>query len=462
MEPESQQPLSRREFLRAAGLVGLAWPVSNLLRSEGGGVDVISPFAFEDEAGRPRRPWWVRSVDQPTIEVDWSRKERFDAALSISGGGRNLDRYLDEAIVEQIDRTHEEEARRRIEDDISGYTLKDFALLDAQRQGVLQGGSFLGPEDVPTPEQRGVDRWRGSPEEAARVLRVAMRHFGAAQVGFVRLDERTRRLIYSHDRDGKELIFEDVAQAYETETKRVIPNGAEWVIAYTVRMSFESIKRAPTVVGAQSTMLSYNRGRFVQSRTQAFLRGLGYQCLGQAPLNGLGMSIAFCVLSGLGEMSRLNRMISPEYGPMVRTFFMLTDLPVAEDKPIDAGIQRFCGECKKCAESCPANALSYDDQPQWETRGEWNSPGHRAFFEDSVSCIRYWRESAISDCSICFSVCPFSKKDKAWMHDLVKAGIAAAPALNGFFRSWDDAFSYGAQKDPADWWHMDLPEYGLE
>lgn len=448
--------------MRAAGLAGLAWPVSNLLALEAKATEASDPFAFADDAGRPRRPWWVKTVDQPTVDIDWSHKERFDAALSLSGGGGNLDRYLDEGLVAEINRAHDEEVLRRIENDQSGYTLKDFALFDAQRQGVSQDGSFLGRDDVITPQERGAAGWKAAANESARVLRVAMRHFGAAQVGFIKLDENSRRLIYSHDRDGKELVFEDVPLAYETDAKRVIPFNAEWVIAYTVRMSSESIKRAPTVVGAQSTMLSYSRGRFVQDRTQAFLRGLGYQCLGQAPLNGLGMSIGFSVLAGLGEMSRLNRMITPEYGPMVRTFFMLTDLPLAEDKPIDAGIMRFCSQCKKCAESCPANALSYNDQPDWETRGDWNNSGHRAYFEDSVSCIRYWRESALSDCSICFAVCPFSKKDKAWMHALVKAGIATAPVLNGFFRSWDDAFSYGAQKDPDEWWHMDLPEYGLE
>lgn len=42
------------------------------------------------------------------------------------------------------------------------------------------------------------------------------------------------------------------------------------------------------------------------------------------------------VMAGLGELSRLNRLITPEFGPMVRVFTLLTDLPVALDKPIDA------------------------------------------------------------------------------------------------------------------------------
>ena len=63
---------------------------------------------------------------------------------------------------------------------------------------------------------------------------------------------------------------------------------------------------------------------------------------------------------------------------------------------------------------------------------------------------------------ICFAVCPFAKKDKAWVHEWVKAGASSAPFLDGFFRSMDDAFGYGAMKDNEDWWNLDLPEYGCD
>lgn len=29
-----------------------------------------------------KRPWWARSVDKPTVEIDWKMMERFD--------GRNI------------------------------------------------------------------------------------------------------------------------------------------------------------------------------------------------------------------------------------------------------------------------------------------------------------------------------------------------------------------------------------
>ena len=71
-------------------------------------------------------------------------------------------------------------------------------------------------------------------------------------------------------------------------------------------------------------------------------------------------------------------------------------------------------------------------------------------------------EQAGTNCGICFAVCPFSKPDKAWIHKFVKATISTAPVADGFIRSMDDAFSYGAQKNPTTWWSLDLPEFGID
>jgi reductive dehalogenase len=320
----------------------------------------------------------------------------------------------------------------------------------------------LGPQRASTPEERGVPKWTGSPEEAAKIIRAAMRHFGAATVGFIELDDNTRKLIYGVDPDGKDLIFTDEAEASETEEERFIPNSCKYVIAYTVQMSQETMRRCPTPLASQTTGLAYRRGETIQASTQEFLRGLGYQCLGESSTNALGIAPALAVMAGLGEMSRLNRLITPEFGPMVRVFKLLTDLPVATDKPIDAGIMDFCASCKKCAEACPSESLSFEDGPTWEVQGGWNNPGHKAYFENAVTCRAYWREEAGTNCGICFAVCPFAKKDKAWIHEWVKAGSSVAPVLNGFFRSMDDAFGYGTQESAEDWWSLDLPEYGID
>lgn len=459
MAKKEKLTLNRRDFLRVAGLGAGATAVATVTKSAAAAPAAgFKAGKFSDPAGRPKRPWWVKVVDEPTTEVDWDVMTRYNEREgTVRGPG--MVGYVGNDEVDRLSETAAKNEIQRMLDNVDGYTLKDQALKSAH---IGVGRSYLGPQKADTPEERGVPKWEGSPEEAAKIIRAAMRHFGAATVGFIELDENTRKLIYGVDPDGKDLIFTDEAEAYETDDARYIPNSCKYAIVYTVQMSTETMRRCPTPLASQTTTLAYRRGETIQASTQEFLRGLGYQCLGESSTNALGIAPAFGVMAGLGELSRLNRLITPEFGPMVRVFKLLTDLPVAVDKPIDAGIMEFCKRCKKCAEACPSESLSFLDEPTWETQGNWNNPGHKAYFENSITCLTYWREQAGTNCGICFAVCPFSKKDKAWVHEWVKAGSSTAPFLDSFFRSMDDAFGYGTQASAEEWWDLDLPEYGID
>lgn len=456
MADNGKLQLGRRDFLRVATLGAGAAAVAVTTKTAYAAPPAFRAAEFSDPAGRPQRPWWVKTVDQPTTEINWEMMKRYNEQNTVRKG---MPGYVGQDEVDRYTAAGKQNELQRMLDNVEGYTLKDQAL-SAAHVGV--GKSFLGPQKAPTPEDRGVPKWTGSPEEAAKILRAAMRHFGAATVGFIELDDNTRKLIYGHDPDGKELVFTDDPVASETETARNIPNSCKYCMVYTVQMSQETMRRSPTVTGSQTTSLAYKRGETIQASAQEFLRGLGYQGLGESSTNALGIAPALGVMAGLGELSRLNRLITPEFGPMVRVFKLLTDLPVSVDKPINAGIMEFCKRCKKCAEACPSESLSFDDEPTWEVRGDWNNPGHKAYFENSVSCMTYWREKAGTNCGICFAVCPFSKKDKAWVHEWVKAGSALAPAADSFFRSMDDAFGYGTKASSEEWWSLDLPEYGID
>ena len=455
---EEKQGISRRDFLKTAGMAGVAVGVAGTTGLTAVGDRLGAPMS----GGVYRRPWWVRQVDEPTTGVDWDRIKRFNAAddtLAHSGLGR----CASEQENERLQNLYEANQQRRAANGEPGYTLKDSALLNAlhsTRNAMPR--TFLGPQQAPRPEDMGLERWQGTPHENAAMLKVAMRQMGASTVGIVELNERTRKLIYSVDRDGKEIVFDHVDHGYEDNDKRVIPYRARWVVVYTVQMSDIAMKRAPTKIAQVTTSETYQRGLSIQNNTQEFLRGLGYQGLGEAVLNGLGISPALAVMAGLGELSRLNRVITPEYGPMVRIFKLITDLPLEPDKPIDAGIARFCRSCKKCAEACPASALSFETNPTWQPAGEWSSPGHEAWFEDSIRCKRYWLEELGTNCGICFAVCPFSKRNASFMHDLVRMQIATVPFADEIVRNMDDAFGYGVQKNPETWWQTDLPEFGID
>ncbi len=450
--------VSRRDFFKLSGATaGVAMAAG--ATAKGGRSQAFADAAngaATSNGSIHKRPWWVKEVDEPTTEVDWGAKSRIserERTLRGPGGAK----YLGEQRNEELSQLADDNKVQRILDNEPGYTLRDWAMRGAFDR---MDTSFLAPEGE-TPDELGVPRWEGTPAENANMLRAAARHMGAATIGFVELDENTKKLIYSEDPDGKAVEFEDVDEAYETDDKRVIPEKAKWVIVFNTQMSEETMRRVPTALGSMTTSMSYSRGYHTTVYLQNFLRGIGYHGLGYGASNGIGIAPAFGVLAGLGEMGRHNRMVTPEFGPMVRTFILVTDLPLEPTKPIDAGIMDFCKSCKICAEQCPSDSLSYDDEPSWEPIGEWNEAGHKAWFEDSVSCREYQRTGPGTNCGICFSVCPYSKKDETFMHTMVKATAARTGLFNGMFTSMDQAFAYG-ERDQEDWWDLDLPEYGID
>ncbi|MFQ5880264.1 MAG: reductive dehalogenase, partial [Dehalococcoidia bacterium] len=253
--------------------------------------------------------------------------------------------------------------------------------------------------------------------------------------------------------------FEDVDEPYEDDYKRVIPEKCQWVVVMSLQMSRETLRRAPMVTGAQATMGAYSRMDYLVGATAEFIRGLGYVAI--PSVNDTAAIIPFAIQAGLGELARTNRLVTPEYGPVVRLCKIFTDLPLATDKPIEFGVWEFCKKCMKCAEACPPKALSFDPEPSFNTRGPWNNPGHQGWFEDSVKCYTYWQAGPGTNCTICFAVCPFSKP-KGILHSFVKTSIAKAPMLDKLFIVGDDIIGYGKQKDPEEWWNLDLDEYGID
>ena len=438
-----------------------------------------------------RRPWWVRWVDNPTIEVDWDNKKRFDGRLMQQV---SWSKYIGEDTAKRLNRLREDRTNKWILENKSGYTLRERAMLLAGAQAGSVSTSFLGfcreslekgklekvvntagvyenrkdpfQPHPQTPEDMGVPKWKGSPEENARMIRAVLRHFGADQVGFLELDDRIKKLVYAFDaRDGKAIEFENVDWAYETANKRVIPERARWVVVFSVQMSEELIKRyagkAPTALSSSTVSLAYARGRNILDRLQTFLYVLGYQGLMGTWFNGLAIAPALGVMAGLGELSRLQKLISPEYGPLQRVFKVITDLPLAPTRPIDAGIMRFCRTCKLCAEACPSRSLSMDTEPSWEVVGPWNNPGHKAYFQDGVRCRTWWSVSTVG-CSTCFAVCPFSHKDKSFIHSGVKSAISYTPFMNGLLTKMHGVFGYEKPRDVESWWELNMPPHGID
>ncbi len=420
-------------------------------------------------AAERKLPWWIKEVNKPTVEIDWSLMQRFDSSniMFVNGFAQALG--PDKAM--KLGAKSVEINTQNILKNKAGFTLRDKALVAGGwvTSFLAAERAFLGPDVNVTaefcgiPEDLSYPRYEGTPEENTRMVRAAAKIYGASSVGVVELDENTRKLFYSSDGwDGRRWEFEDVDKAYETKKKKVIPYKAQWVIVYTVRMSQPTMALAPSVLEEAATSMGYSEGTSVQLRLQQFINRLGYQCMTDGNMGSSGNSPGFGVLAGLGELSRLNRLVSPRWGPMVRVFKVITDLPLAPTKPIDAGIFRFCRDCKKCAEFCPTNALSMETEPTWEIQGPWNNPGVKAYYEKAPNCFSGWLSLGGHDCGICLASCPFSKQDKSFIHihDFVRQVIATTPAFNRMLRKLDTDRGFG--NDPEAWWEFDLPPHGYK
>ena len=89
---DSKKKLNRREFLRLAGLGLGSVAVGTAAKPQSSTAAKAMPMAaFSDPAGRPNRPWWVKTVDEPTTEIDYSMVKRFsEQQVTVRGPGLGI------------------------------------------------------------------------------------------------------------------------------------------------------------------------------------------------------------------------------------------------------------------------------------------------------------------------------------------------------------------------------------
>jgi reductive dehalogenase len=459
---------SRRDFMKALGLGASAVVSASAGLSSNGFADMdemlSSPLAETNHA------WWVKEVDKPTVEVDWDRIERFDGRKIIF---LTALKHFGTKRFKEVYAHGRKDMIEGMRNKTPGKTVRDRALLEATSFGWREHmPSWTGEDQMAlgytpmmtnytTPEELGVPRWEGTPEENSRMVRVALRLFGASEAGFVKLTKKNKKLIYTYEPFGRKIVFEDVDRGYATRTKKVLPNKDLWMIVYTIPQSLILTKAGEFGGFGGAVPYAYVRSNYVASRLMVFLRTLGYQRYG-GDSAAVGPSVAWGVLAGLGEYSRAHHVVSPKYGNAIRTTMLqLTDLPLAETRPIDAGILKFCMSCKKCATMCPSGAISTADEPSWETKGDFNSPGIKGFYLDGLRC---WEQMFMYSppCTRCQAVCPYSKMDKAAMHSIIRATVGTTSVVNPIIRDLADVFGYGVHPDTESIWDTDPEEIPLD
>lgn len=283
----------------------------------------------------------------------------------------------------------------------------------------------------------------GTQKEAADAIKSAAKLYGSDKTGITVHDVRWDYDPLYDPIDEKVVSWDD------------FPFKPKTVIVCLIEMDYLALSTAPAIVSDGTSGQGYSDMSVVASHLAAFIRHLGYNAVASG--NDLGMSVAYAVAAGLGEVSRGGYLIAPDLGPKVRICKVYTDFEFVEyDKPKDYSITNFCIHCKRCADACPSESISFDDKPSFDPTFEgsenpdysWNShSGVLKWHNDSKKCYEFWVDNGGS-CSSCIAACPYNKPD-FWHHDLVDATNVISPGpMHTFMKEMDKVFGYGDVNNP--------------
>lgn len=146
------------------------------------------------------------------------------------------------------------------------------------------------------------------------------------------------------------------------------------------------------------------------SRVASMLERAGYRALPVSAAERID-SERICALvshkfvarrAGLGWIGKNCLLITPEHGPRVRWISVLTDAPFDS---IRQSMPERCGNCRACADACPAGALSGRTFSEHESR---------ATRLDARKCETYIRSLAgridrHPVCGMCLHACPWGR-----------------------------------------------------
>ena len=136
--------ISRRDFMKALGVAGAGL---------GAAAATAPVFHDLDEmASSPqaqwKRPWYVKEVDKPTTEVDWSQKKMWSEVNTLRGSGKYMDTYIDKAEQDNRNALKAEKHTAWLASARPGYSQKDVSLAarcDAQVQRTFRFVKCIAP-----------------------------------------------------------------------------------------------------------------------------------------------------------------------------------------------------------------------------------------------------------------------------------------------------------------------------
>lgn len=220
--------------------------------------------------------------------------------------------------------------------------------------------------------------------------------------------------------------------------------GHSHAVALTVEMDKYFVDRAPQGPTIMESARQYLNSGTLAVQLAEFFRLLGYSA--RAHIDGSYRVVCPLVArdAGLGDIGRVGLLMTPELGPRVRIAVVTTELELIPDqRKRDETVIDFCTRCKKCADACPSQAISFDDRSMIDGVNRWQI--------NSEACYTFWCAVG-TDCARCISVCPYSHPDNA-MHNFVRSGIKRSVLFRQMALRFDDLF-YGRKPIP-----LSMPEW---
>ena len=253
------------------------------------------------------------------------------------------------------------------------------------------------------------------PSELSRYIKAWSKKLGALECGITNLcDYHVYSVGGRHERRGIK-----------------VSKKHEFAIAFTVEMDKEMVDTAPKAGIVMESGQQYLESGRVAVQIANFIRQLGYDA--RAHIDGNYEVVCPLVArdAGLGEIGRMGLLMTPSHGPRVRIGVVTANIPLEVDdiKP-DYSVIDFCTICKKCADSCPSQAISFDDMKDINGVSRWQI--------NQEACFTLWC-SLGTDCGRCVSVCPYSH-EKNPLHDIVRYGIKSNYAFRRLALKLDDVF----------------------
>ncbi len=343
--------------------------------------------------------------DQPTTFIDHDRVPRFPKRADFFA--RALFGDLGKAVQQDAKNAH--------------YVMRSPIGACARRALgallLLQFGEARGPVSPTTAD----------PVRNAANLKAASYWLGADAVGLCAVPEWAW---YSHDAGGNPM------PAYHAHAVNLLlDQGHE---------TMEGASGDDWISVAQS-MRAYLRFSLMGGVIAEQIRRLGWGARVHSVLDGDVLQPPLLLLSGLGEVSRIGEVIlNPFLGPRLKSGSVTTDLPMAPDRPVDFGLQRFCEGCNKCARECPSGAITAGPKVVYNGYEIWKS--------DAEKCARYRITNAAGGmCGRCMKTCPWNLEgllaDSLWRQVAMRA-----PGMAPWLARLDDAWDRGSINPVKTWW----------